>query len=160
MKRNFKNVVAIALIGASSVAFTGCFGSFNLTTKLHDWNSNVSQKKLVNELVFLGLCILPAYEIACLGDVLIFNTIEFWESSDPLVMEPGETEESQVAYAGETFTLTKSLNKVSIANNESGVVTDFQYFPEEESWYLMEDQQKVKVVKNMKKMMKVADRAN
>jgi len=160
MKKGFVKFVAGALIGVSSVTFTGCIGSFELTSKLHSWNMELSNKKLVNEVVFLGLNILPAYSLACLADALIFNSIEFWESSDPLVMEPGKTEESQVAYAGETFTLTKSLNKVSVANNESGVVSDFQYFPEEESWYLMEGQQKVKVVKNMKKMMKIADQAN
>ena len=56
-------MIAIVMIAVSSVAFTGCYGSFSLTSKLHNWNGQVSNAKFVNELVFLGLCILPAYEI-------------------------------------------------------------------------------------------------
>ena len=51
-----KTTVAV-LLGATAVSMTGCYGSFALTSKLHDWNGQVSQKKFVNELVFLGLCI-------------------------------------------------------------------------------------------------------
>lgn len=160
MKMNFNKLIAIAMIGVSSIAFTGCFGSFGLTTKLHAWNSQVSQKKFVNELVFLGLCILPVYELACLGDVLIFNSIEFWDGSDPLAMEVGEVEESHMLYAGSACTLTKSLNKVTVKNDESGVVTEFQYFPKEDAWYLMDGQEKVKVIKNTRKMMRAVKKAN
>ena len=68
MKKGFNQMIAIVMIAVSSVAFTGCDGSFSLTSKLHNWNGQVSNAKFVNELVFLGLCILPAYELCCLGD--------------------------------------------------------------------------------------------
>ena len=160
MKRSFTKWVAIAMIGVSSVAFTGCFGSFGLTTKLHNWNSSVSSAKFVNELVFLGMCILPVYEFAVLGDLLIFNTIEFWDGTDPLSMAPGEVEESSTQYAGETYTVTKSLNKVSITNDATALTSEFQYFPEEEAWYLMDGQEKAQFVKSAKKMMKMVYKAN
>ena len=160
MKKNFTRMVAILRIGVSSVAFTGCFGSFGLTTKLHSWNKQVSQKKFVNELVFLGLCILPAYELACLGDVLIFNSIEFWGGEDPLAMNEGEVEESQVMYAGNSYTVTKSLNKMSVASQNTDAKAEFQYFPEEKAWYLMDGQNKVKVMKSAKKMFKVVEQAD
>ena len=156
MKKSFKNLVAVALIGSSSIAFTGCFGSFTLTQKLYDWNSQVSQNKFVNEIVFLGLCILPAYELATLGDVLIFNSVEFWDGANPLAMEEGEVEKTHKVYAGESFTLTKSLNKVAVTNDKSGVVTSFQYFPQEESWFLMNGTEKVKALKKAKHILKEA----
>ena len=140
MKKGFNQMIAIVMIAVSSVAFTGCYGSFSLTSKLHNWNGQVSNAKFVNELVFLGLCILPAYELCCLGDALIFNSIEFWGGQNPVAMKAGEVEES--------------LNKMVVASEETDAVAEFQYFPEEESWYLMDGQNKAKLMKNTKKMMK------
>ena len=54
MKKGFNQMIAIVMIAVSSVAFTGCYGSFSLTSKLHNWNGQVSNAKFVNELVFLG----------------------------------------------------------------------------------------------------------
>ena len=159
MKKSFTKWVAVAMIGVSSVTFTGWFGSFELTTKLHNWNTNVSSK-FVNELVFLGLCILPAYEFAVLGDLLIFNTIEFWDGSDPLAMAPGEVEESSTQYAGDTYTVTKSHNMVAITNDATAVTSEFRYFPEDEAWFLMNGGEKAKLVKSERKMMKMARQAN
>ena len=154
MKKNFTKMIAIMMIGVSSLAFTGCFGSFALTSKVHEWNSSVSPKKFVNELVFLGLWILPVYELSVVGDLLIFNTIEFWDGSNPIAMAPGELEETQIEYAGNSYTVTKSQNKIAIMSDATAMTSEFQYFPEEEAWYLMNGQEKVKVIKNTKKMMK------
>ncbi|AZS29738.1 DUF3332 domain-containing protein [Butyricimonas faecalis] len=154
MKKNFNQMIAVAMIAVSSIAFTGCYGSFSLTSKLYNWNGQVSNQKFVNELVFLGLCILPAYELCTLGDALIFNSIEFWGGQNPITMKAGDVEEGQVMYAGHPYHVTKSLNKVVVASEETAAVAEFQYFPEEESWYLMDGQNKAKVMKNTKKMMK------
>lgn len=154
MKKNFNQMVAIGLIALSSVAFSGCYGSFALTSKLHNWNGQVSNSKFVNELVFVGLCILPAYELSCLGDALIFNSIEFWGGNNPIAMKAGIIEKDQVMYAGNSYTVTKSLNKMAVSSDKSDAIAEFQYFPEEESWYLMDGQDKVKLMKNTRKMMK------
>ena len=154
MKKGFNQMIAIVMIAVSSVAFTGCYGSFSLTSKLHNWNGQVSNAKFVNELVFLGLCIIPAYELCCLGDALIFNSIEFWGGQNPVAMKAGDVEEGQVMYAGHPYHVTKSLNKMVVASEETDAVAEFQYFPEEESWYLMDGQNKAKLMKNTKKMMK------
>ena len=153
MKKFVTRAIIIALIGSTGI-LSGCYGPFRLTTKLHQWNGNVSNKKFVNELVFLGLCILPAYELCCLGDVLIFNSIEFWGGQNPVAMKAGDVEEGQVMYAGHPYHVTKSLNKMVVASEETDAVAEFQYFPEEESWYLMDGQNKAKLMKNTKKMMK------
>lgn len=154
MKRNFNQFVAVALIAASSVVFSGCFGSFALTSKLHNWNGQVSNSKFVNELVFLGLCILPAYELSCLGDALIFNSIEFWGGDNPIAMKAGDMEKEQVMFAGKSYTVTKTMNKMTIASENTDAVAEFQYFPEEESWFLMDGQNKQSLMKNTRKMMK------
>ena len=121
-----KTTVAV-LLGATAVSMTGCYGSFALTSKLHDWNGQVSQKKFVNELVFLGLCILPAYELTVLGDGLIFNSIEFWGEKNPIAMKSGEVEESTILHEGQINKITKSKNNMSVAYQD--VQVDFKYFP-------------------------------
>ncbi len=83
MKKSF---TTLALMSAFAV--TGCYGPFNLTRKLHDWNGKVgdrsTQGKWVNEAVFLGLNILPVYTFALLGDAIVFNSIEFWTGNNPV----------------------------------------------------------------------------
>lgn len=146
MKKRFTQAIAVFLISVMSLTLSGCFGSFALTSKLHDWNGTVSDSKFVNELVFLGLCIIPVYELACLGDALIFNSIEFWGETNPIAMKAGEVEESEILHEGAMYKMTKSRNFISIAQNEGDVKVNFQYFPEEKAWYVMDGEQKVKVV--------------
>ena len=47
MKKSFNQMIAVAMIAISSVAFTGCYGSFALTSKLHNWNGQVSNAKIL-----------------------------------------------------------------------------------------------------------------
>lgn len=70
----------------AAIAFTqsACFGSFAATRALYNFNKGVSQDKWLQELVFLGLIILPAYSLFALGDIIIFNSIEFWGGSNPI----------------------------------------------------------------------------
>ncbi|MGL5681498.1 MAG: DUF3332 domain-containing protein [Marinifilaceae bacterium] len=150
MKRKFNQLVAVTLLAASSVTMSGCFGSFALTTKLHDWNSSVSNHKFVNELVFLGMCILPAYELCVLGDAIIFNSIEFWGGNNPIAMKAGEVETETIKHRGQMYAMTKTQNNVVITHADTQSSVNFRYFPEEKSWYQMDGSSKVKVVE-MKK---------
>jgi hypothetical protein len=70
--------VALATLLALAPASAGCFGSFRLTRGIYGFNKDVSSNKFLRWLVFLGLVIIPVYEIGGLGDVLIFNTLDFW----------------------------------------------------------------------------------
>ena len=72
-----KRNVLVAMILAASFTMTSCIGSFSTCRALHRWNTNIGSKWL-NELVFLGLCIVPVYEVCALADALVFNTMEFW----------------------------------------------------------------------------------
>lgn len=160
MKKQLTKVIAVVMLAVFTVTFSGCFGSFSVTRNLWEWNSNVSNNKFVNELVFLGLCIVPAYELFTLGDVLIFNSIEFWSGRNPIAMNPGEVEEETMAYAGSTYTISKSHNKAVISNETTYASREFQYFPEEEAWYLMNGDEKVAMMKNSKKMFKAVEATN
>ena len=94
-------VVAIALLIATVPAFTGCYGPYRLTTKLHGWNGEISNQKFVNELAFLGLAIVQAYSVCLLADGLIFNSIEFWGGNNPIAMNEGEVETQEVMHNGQ-----------------------------------------------------------
>ena len=93
----FGKVLIVFVIGVLALT-PGCYGPFTLTKSLHEWNGEVGEK-WVNELVFLGLVIIPVYGIATIGDALIFNSIEFWTGENPLddaggsvVLEDGDTQ--------------------------------------------------------------------
>ena len=146
MKKMIRKTLTIVLIASMSVAVSGCYGPFALTTKLHDWNGQVSNKKFVNELVFLGFCILPVYELSVLGDALIFNSIEFWGGNNPVAMNEGEMEESNILHDGQLYKVTKSRNLLTIATPGNSAKVDFKYFPKEKAWYQMDGESKVKVV--------------
>lgn len=79
---------------ATSLFVSGCYGPFNLTRQLHTWNGQLGDK-YVNELVFLGLAILPVYAGAVIGDAVLFNSIEFWTGRNPVFLSlratPGQS---------------------------------------------------------------------
>lgn len=82
----FRRTAVLALTAVALLGTSGCFGSFNLTRKLWSWNKGVSSDKFVRELVFLGLNIVPIYQVAGFIDVVIINSIEFWSGKNPVNM--------------------------------------------------------------------------
>jgi len=72
-----------AMLGGLLVFQAGCIGHFRLTSNLLSWNHQLSNK-WVNELVFLGLNVMPVYFFSLMGDAFIFNTIEFWGGTNPI----------------------------------------------------------------------------
>ena len=81
-----KITAAMALTLCLSVgvtATTACYGSFEMTRSLHQWNGQATDNKFVNGLLFVGLVIIPVYEISLLVDGFVFNSIEFWTGNNP-----------------------------------------------------------------------------
>ena len=70
--------LTLALLG------TGCLGPNNAFNGMIHWNQRVTDNKFANEGIFLGLIIIPVYELMLIGDLLIFNSIEFWSGSNPI----------------------------------------------------------------------------
>ena len=77
---------------ACALAFgltTSCLGPDNLYHSVKNWNAELSDMDWVNELVFLGMTIIPVYGIALFADVLVFNTVTYWTGNDT-ISNPGE----------------------------------------------------------------------
>lgn len=74
----------LGLVLAVAVLFQSCYGPFNATRSLHKWNGEISENEWGQEGMFLVLNIIPVYGLWMLGDVLIFNSIEFWGGENPI----------------------------------------------------------------------------
>ena len=68
---------------ALSLAAAGCYGPFNLTRRLYQWNQQVGTK-WEQEFMFILLAWAPVYGLAVLGDAIIFNSMEFWTGKNPV----------------------------------------------------------------------------
>lgn len=82
-----KFAAAAVLAFGLSMSMTSCLGhkqSFNAFNNLASWNRTVTDNKWLNELIFLGLNIIPVYGLFQWGDVLIFNSMEFWTGNNPI----------------------------------------------------------------------------
>lgn len=77
MLDRIRRCLAAALIALAAATATGCFGTFRLTRAVYGFNSDINNK-IARTLVMWVMIILPVYALAGLGDVLIFNVIEFW----------------------------------------------------------------------------------
>jgi hypothetical protein len=75
--------IGTALVAVSLVA-SGCYGPFNLTRRLYNWNGQIHQGKWEKEFMFLILAWVPVYGLAVAGDALIFNSMEFWTGNNPV----------------------------------------------------------------------------
>lgn len=106
--------VAIALVLTGSLLSTSCIGSFALTNKLLSWNQQVGNK-FVNELVFFAFWIIPVYEVSCLADVIVLNSIEFWSGDNPVAsgkkVIDGKDGRYIVECDGKGYTITSENDK-------------------------------------------------
>jgi hypothetical protein len=130
-----KFTVCVAL--AAAFLMSSCLGSFSAVTGLKNWNDSVSDSKFVNNLVFWGLNIIPVYGLFVLGDVVIFNLIEFWSGSNPIAMNEGDIETKTIKKDGNLYQMTATKNRLAIEVLEGpkkGDKLDLQYVPEDKSW--------------------------
>lgn len=122
-------VTTIGLVGS-----TGCFGSFQLTRKLYSFNKSVSPDKWVQELVFLGMNIVPVYSVVGLADALFANTVEFWTGTNPVAsartMTPNGT---ALVQTGSTTSTGKTLVIDEVKNGETLSTTTISIPNDEES---------------------------
>jgi hypothetical protein len=107
MRKGWLSKLAVGMTLLTFVFTTsGCFGGFNLTRKVHRFNRDVSPDKWVQELVFLGLVIVPVYSFATLIDALIVNSIQFWTGRNPVTV--GKEPAVKVVDRGDT-TLVQTM---------------------------------------------------
>lgn len=114
-----KNVKFAAVLLSMSILMSSCIGSFSLTNKLKDWNESVGNK-FVNELLFIGLHIIPVYEITIFADVLVLNSIEFWTGNNAIGKKAGDTKVVKNSN-GEDITITTNENGYNLSNGETAM---------------------------------------
>lgn len=83
MNRTFRLLMLLSLTMVS-LNLQACFGKFNLTRAMWDFNKNISGNKFVQWAVFLVMTIVPVYGVGVLVDALVINSIEFWTGENPV----------------------------------------------------------------------------
>ncbi len=117
------------------VSATGCVGnknSFCLFRGLAKWNLTMNKEPWVNEIVFLGLNIIPVYGLFLFADVLVFNSIDFWTGDNPVngafastrgtdaegnayAIIPNGDGTATLTYKGQDCTLTRQGSEVAVS---------------------------------------------
>ncbi len=87
-RKALASAVLMTFVPLSSMA---CFGSFQLTRKLYQFNREVSADRWVRWAVFAGMALFPVYAAGLVVDGLFGNAIEFWGGRNPFAMVPGTT---------------------------------------------------------------------
>ena len=99
-----RTLAAFVLAGFLPLATTACFGSFQLTRKVYNFNREVSPDKWIRELAFLVMVVLPVYGFASFLDAVLFNSIEFWTGNNPVLAVDGATQTIETADGSATLT--------------------------------------------------------
>lgn len=140
MKRNLK---FLSVILSVAIVLSSCIGSFALTSKVKDWNDNIGSK-FVNELVFLGMCIVPVYPVVVLADAIVLNSIEFWSGETPVVKNEGDVKIVKNSN-GEDICITTKENGYTVSNGE--VAVNLVFDEADNSWNVEYENQTNKLVK-------------
>lgn len=128
----FKQAVVLLMIASMAFSTVGCYGSFNLTKKVYNWNGSLGNKWVV-ELAFLAMYVVPVYGIAGFIDVVILNSIEFWTGKNPMASniksDDGvniafnqEKNQVEVSYAGKVFVMAHENGKSMVKDAEGNIL--------------------------------------
>ena len=77
-------VIFSAILTIMLFLLSGCMGGMAVSGMVSKFNLEVTDNKWGREAVFLGLYIIPVYEIAALVDLIVVNSIEFHTGTNPL----------------------------------------------------------------------------
>jgi len=75
-------IAALALLAALSA--TSCIGPNEAFNSLHSWNEEITEDKWARAGIHVAFWVVPAYPLCLLGDILVFNSIEFWGGQNPI----------------------------------------------------------------------------
>ena len=137
MKKFYLSVAVIFTL-ASSMALQSCLGSFALTRKVWNWNQSVGDK-WVNELVFIGFCILPVYPLSAIADAIVINSIEFWSGDNPV-----ETYTKVIDGKDAKYLVKCDKTGYLITNLSDKSVTRLNFNEQEKSWSIDQNGQDIK----------------
>jgi len=107
--------ICIAAVVASSIALSGCIGSFTLTHKIYSWNEKATDNKYVNSAIMWVLGFFtPVYAGTIIIDAAILNVIEFWSGKNPVAFSSPQLLEQVVTANGKTFKVTMGNNAITV----------------------------------------------
>ena len=113
-----KRILASAIL---AFFLSGCLGQNALFNGVQDWNATATNNKFVNQGISFVFWWLPVYSLTLLGDIVIFNSIEFWSGENILSKKPAKV-------AGTTERLEDGLgNHADVTYNADGSVTVLAY---------------------------------
>lgn len=122
-------IVAVIVVGSFLTVTTGCYGPFNLTRSVYQWNGNIKgsgevNEKWMKEFVFFGMIIIPVYMFSALLDAFIFNSIQFWTGSNPVKATDtgGNGATRVVRLGGVTVTMAESDRGTTVIYERNGIV--------------------------------------
>jgi len=136
MKSISKFVTVAVLAMFLMVSMAGCYGSFNLTKKVYEWNGQLGDRFLV-QIGFWVLTWLPVYSIATTLDVVVLNLIEFWTGSNPMAMNNGEEVIRYAQSGDDSFKITMTNDQIKIdalSGNKDSV--QLNYDQDAQAWFL------------------------
>jgi hypothetical protein len=129
----------IAVVLASTIAVSGCIGSFSLTNKVYSWNEKATDSKYVNSGIMWVLAIVPVYWATILIDAVVLNTIEFYSGKNPIAFTSPQQLEKVVTSNGKTFKVTMGNNAITVDRLDGGAaVREFglRYDPSTRSYFM------------------------
>lgn len=127
MKKTYLSVACVIALGGSML-FSSCIGQFALTNKVLAWNNQVGSK-FVNELVFFAFWIIPVYEVTCLADLLVINSIEFWSGTNPMTASTKVIDTDTGRYY-----VNCDENGYTIKCENTGEIVRLDFDNEEQTW--------------------------
>ena len=123
-----KGMVWMILVSFMGIS-TACYGPFNLTKSVYNWNSGIKgsgevNEKWMKELVFFGMIVVPVYMFSALLDAFIFNSIQFWSGSNPIkASDLGDDAQTKVAQVGDlTMRWTTTSEGATVSYERHGVI--------------------------------------
>ncbi len=128
MKKLILSVAVVCML-FGSITLPSCLGTFSLTNKLLSWNRQVDSK-FVNALLFFGLCVLPVYEVSCLADLVVLNTIEFWTGENPVL----QAETHVTGGNGHDYLVKPDKKGYTIVDQTDGTKVRLDYVANNRSW--------------------------
>ena len=137
-----KGLIAISL--AAAIALCGCYGSFALTKKHHDWNGTLGNK-WINSCVHFVFWVIPVYGICIWVDYLVLNTIEFWTGNNPVAANIGHTDKV-MGQDGKQYLVKTTRHGYKITKPD-GQVANFTYNKADSTWNVDANGRKAQLMK-------------
>jgi hypothetical protein len=119
MTHDLRKAIALGAVALCLGTASGCFGRFRLVNGVYDFNREVNHK-LARSLVMIGLIIIPVYFFAALGDILIFNVIEFYDGG-VVVAQTQKLEDGSTVKVERVDADTLRIRRVDAAGNVGSV---------------------------------------